>query len=281
MNCSNGDRNINKLAVTNEVQPKEENSVAVNEGMAGSAAEFGDKYGPWIHVRYGKKSFRDLKPRLVNKQMHSNIASRDVVAVPKVDAIKELIDVGNLAPDIENQKFSGKVIANAGLFKANIESQGVQLNRDLDGMAKDEEIGIKESVDSIIIDEDINPSNKIVSEPIADIVNHVNSILVKNRFDILNSFMEEGEIIAKDKDDDNEVLKSNAGSGSAKVLIDSNVDRFSSSSKKNPKGTKQLKSLGPIKLATRTRKLEGEIKVKVGNSYPLLTINGFLNYFEL
>ncbi|PKU87327.1 hypothetical protein MA16_Dca025046 [Dendrobium catenatum] len=270
MNCSNGDSNINKLAVTNEVQPKAVNSIAVNEGMAGSAVEFGDKYVPWIHVRYGKKSFRDLKPRLVNKQMHSNISCRDVVAVPKVDAIKELIDVGNLAHNIENQKFSRKVIANAGLFKANIDSQGVQLNRDLDGMAKDEDIGIKESVDFIVTDEDINLSNKIVSEPIADMVrNSVNSIIVKNRFDILNSSVEEGEIIAKDKDDDNEVLKSNARSGSAKVLIDSNVDKCSSASKKKPKGTKQLKSLGPIKFATHTRKLEGEIKVKVGNSSPL------------
>ncbi|PKU83106.1 hypothetical protein MA16_Dca024173 [Dendrobium catenatum] len=240
MNCSKGDRNINKLAVINEDQPKEVKSVAVNE-MVGFAAEFGDKYGPWIHVRYGKKSFRNIKPRLVNQQMHSNNASKEVKAISKDDAIKELNDVVNYVPEIENQKFSGKEISDAGILKDNKEIQVLQLNGDPDGMAKNEEIGNKKSIDKIVTDGAIKPSIKISLEPIADMVlNSANSIVNKNRFDILNSSMEEGQILVVDKYGGNELLTSNAGSETAKVLNDSNLDGCSSTSRKKPKGESEF-----------------------------------------
>lgn len=36
------------------------------------------------------------------------------------------------------------------------------------------------------------------------------------------------------------------------------------------KGAKQLKGFGPIKMAPRSRRMDGDLKYKVGNSCPLL-----------
>ncbi|PKU72572.1 hypothetical protein MA16_Dca008629 [Dendrobium catenatum] len=214
MNCSKGDVNLSKLAIINEEQPTVVKSVSANEEREGSVAEIGDKYGPWIHVRYGKKTFRNGKPRLLNQESYKDNVSRKEEVVSKVDVHKKLnVAVNSISgSELETQKFSGKEIANAGILCADIDSQGIKVNGDPESMANNVEFRTKKTVDKKVTDEATLPINKMSTDPIAGMdLNSVDFIVNKNRFDILNSTVEEGEIVVADKDNGNGILNSNAG----------------------------------------------------------------------
>ncbi|PKU83381.1 hypothetical protein MA16_Dca016490 [Dendrobium catenatum] len=100
------------------------------------------------------------------------------------------------------------------------------------------------------------------------------NIDVNNKFNILDNLVEEGEIVTNEKnleiasmEDMKEVNIVTIG-----CMEDNKVDEMKdgNSSILKGKGSKQLKGLGPINSAPRSRKAEGEGKDKLGTISPLV-----------
>ncbi|XP_020681241.1 uncharacterized protein LOC110098679 [Dendrobium catenatum] len=94
------------------------------------------------------------------------------------------------------------------------------------------------------------------------------SAVTENKFDVLNSLLEEGEIIIPDEVNEHSVVeKEDLAVSIVKRDKDTSKeesgDIVEATSKK--KGTKQLKGSGPINLAPRSRRLDGDISNNVIN----------------
>ncbi|KAI0496282.1 hypothetical protein KFK09_022596 [Dendrobium nobile] len=94
------------------------------------------------------------------------------------------------------------------------------------------------------------------------------SAVIENKFDVLNSLLEEGEIIVTDEVNDHSMVeKEELAVSIAKrdkdISKEEPSDIVEATSKK--KGTKQLKGLGPINLGPRSRRLDGD---KLGMESP-------------
>ncbi|XP_020694670.1 uncharacterized protein LOC110108384 [Dendrobium catenatum] len=177
-------------------------------------------YGPWVHVRYGKKKRFPYNVNKVSDKLKEDLVAADSINSGTINAAEE----NNIVVFSNSELEEGEMLANYSGFDKNI------------------------------------PSSKISFAPTPVIVNN-------NMFEILNNVDEDVEKTKNvlrnninDEDDSSSEMKNkNIGAVNAN-MENSTIKR---------KLEKELKTLGPIKLMTRNRKLEMGIKAKrIGASPP-------------
>ncbi|KAI0503944.1 hypothetical protein KFK09_014891 [Dendrobium nobile] len=196
-------------------------------------------YGPWVHVRYGKGKRTNNFPYIVNK-----VSQKPVKEIWKT--------VATTCCSAQKEVFVATDPINSEAFKAAEVNNIVVLSN-----AELEEGEIRDSFSRI--DTKISSGKEsYVPKPV--IVNN-------NRFEILNKIDEEVEItINVSSNNSNKEVESDSELKNKNMEV-IKADRENSIVRK--KLEKELKTLGPIKLMTRSRKMEMGEKVKRIGAIPL------------
>ncbi|XP_020689624.1 uncharacterized protein LOC110104729 [Dendrobium catenatum] len=228
-----------------------------------------ERYGPWVHVRYGKGKRTNNFPHIINKVSqkpvkeiwktvatvgpnkinHQNLNSERSI-IGKQD--KESVENQKTCCTIQNKVCVATDPINSEAFKAaEVNNIAFLSNTEL------EEGEIRDSFSRI--DTKIS-SGKETYVPKPVIVNN-------NRFDILNKIDEEVEITVNvPSNNSNKEVESDSELKNRNMEV-IKTDRENYIVKK--KLEKELKTLGPIKLMTRSRKMEMGEKVKRIGASPL------------
>ncbi|PKU82920.1 hypothetical protein MA16_Dca006218 [Dendrobium catenatum] len=202
-----------------------------------------NKFGPWIHVDYGKKRAKNNK--FQNKWV------REVVYERKIK------NEGAESHDEKEGDTLGK--RNQCIFDSWPEELPEEVNP--------------------IISSNIEVISSNALEVIREDMVNVSAGIPKifNKYEVLENMVEEREIVCQENEaimyPKNNLAFNHDSSEKENIVETESFDtRFNhfvdGSSKVKKKGAKQLKSLGPIKMVPRSRRFDGEVEERLGSLFP-------------